>query len=112
MMGFYPPVYAPAPQFAGSTGVGFAADFSGSLAIANPAGGATTYDTITAVTIAVTPSDLTIGTYEIVSGAGGAGTAVAFAVSGGTAGTVYEVTFTLTTASGASLVRSGFIQCQ
>lgn len=103
------PVYIPTPHHAGSTDIGNAVDFSGALILQQPAVG---YDTITNVSAIVAPAGLTMSNPAIVSGFGGPATAAAFTLSGGTAGTVYTLNFTVATAGGQDFDLQVYARCQ
>lgn len=113
MIAYQGPVYVPSPHHAGSTNIGNGADFSGALVVQNPTGAATIYDPITAASLtSVTPSDLTCSAPTIAKGVGGDATALVFALSGGTAGTIYELMFAITTVAGQKFFLTVWVRCQ
>lgn len=86
-------------------------DLSGALAAPGPLSSATTYDTITGTPVlTITPADLTASNITLATGAGGADTAVGFWLTGGTAGTIYQIVAAVQTAGGRDFDRTAYLR--
>lgn len=88
-------------------------DLSTLLAVPAVDGSVPSYDPITGTpAVSATPTDITVTQITAAPGKGGAATAVGWWLSGGTAGTAYQLAVKVQTVGGRTIARSVWLRCE